>query len=706
MAANTTSQDKSTLSGYLWNQLDEFAQNRQPLEDKWNANFSVIKSEIEDKADRLKEGEGEGWRSTRFLNKTKQKVSFIYALFIDMLLQGGKIPYMLKPSPVDEEVASKQPELKQKLDEAIDNMTDLLDQQLVDCDADRHMMRIGMSGALYGEYWSKNSVIDVTRKGYRQEVPPGIPPEMANDPTLISWTAFSETHKSPVPWLYRPVWQMYWDVEEPDLQKGAGIYEEVPVSAHWLRGQKGKMLFIDKNLDSVLSEIDANSTTSNTIGKNTIELLPRYRNLKFRNKTILFAEYWGRVPRKVAEDFEAELIALHGEEVNPESGEVYQVPNLNENVGEGNDKPGDEVEIVAAVCSTGANKTPMVVRYGRIPEGKRPYQRGFWEEDLDGLGGISVADNTVQAQAAINGFVRALEDNVKLAGNVMLAWKRRFIINADDIEKNGLKPGMIFDISEDCTDARAAIQQIQLADMSTGIAACLGKWEEWFDEESLVPKIAQGMITPGDRTAYELSTMMEKAGKYVGSAIRNMDESTIEPGMQFMYQYNMDDPDVQAGKGSYVVKALGFTSFQDRVIRVSKIMQFISLLMSNPMLGSYAKWPWLITEIAKALDMDPDQSLKSEQERNQEAQAMAEAQAQAEAAKAQQTQPAAAGSPADSMTQAAGLAKTQADIEAKRVDSAVKVQKMKLDRAKLISEIERRGPGQQVAPKPEPVMQR
>lgn len=682
MGANDPVLDCNTIAGYLWKQLDEFRQNRQDLEDKWNENYNQFKGEVEEAADRLKEGEAEGWRSSRFLNKTKQKVSYVYALFIDMLLQGGKIPYMLAPSSADEEAASKSPELQQNMDATIDAMTDLLDQQLIDCDADRHMMRLAFSGAIYGEYWSKNSVMDVTRKGYKKSVPEGLAPEQQADPSLISWEMYSETHKSPVPWLYRPIWQMYWDVEEADLQKGAGVYEEVPVTAHWLRGRKGQAFYIDKNIDSILDEIETSQTTAGnttSLSKNSTELPPRYRDLKFRKKTILFAEFWGRVPRKQCEDFEREM-----QTANPN----YEIPDLRQNAGEDEVQAGDEIEITASVVLSGQNKTPMVVRYARIDENKRPYQRGFWEEELDAIGGFSIPDNCKEAQAALNGFVRALEDNIKLAGNVMVALKRRFVTNIDDIEKSGLKPGTIFDVSEDCKDARQAVQQVSLADMSSGIAAGLSKWELWHDEESLVPRIAQGQVTPGDRTAYELSTMMEKAGKYVGSAIRNMDESTIEPGMQFMYQYNMDDPELQVGKGNYVVKALGFTSFQDRVVRVSKIMQFISLLMSNPMLASFAKWPWLIQEIAKALDMDPDQCLKTEQERQQEAEAMAQAQAQMQQAQAQPPPP----NPVE-------IAKAQADVESKKVDSAVKVQKMKLDRAKLIAEIERSGPGQQVGPK-------
>jgi len=679
MAANTVSLDKNTLAGFLWNQLDEFRQNRQDLEDKWNDNYAAYKAEVEPKEDRLKEGEAEGWRSTRFLNKTKQKITYVYALFIDMILQGGKIPYMLKPSPADSDAAAQNPETQQSLDANIDDMTDLIDQQLADCKADRHLMKIVLSGAIYGEYWSKNSIIDVTRTGYTKTMPEGIAPEAQADPTLASWESTTETHKSPSPWLPCTVWSMYWDVEDPDLQEGAGVYQETPESAHWLRGQKGKSYFINDHIDSILDELTTGSTNTNTIGKNTTELPPRFRNLKFRTRNVLYAEYWGRVPRKVADDFEAELTAKQSQK-NPD----YSVPDLTDVLGE-RDKAGDEVEIMAGVVQSGPDKTPMVIRYVKLPPGNRPFNRGFWEEDLDALGGISVADNMKQSQAALNGFVRAMEDNIKLAGNVMVGVKRRYITNIDDIEKNGMKPGTIFDISEDCPDARMAVQQIQLNDMINGIVAGLQKWEQWNDEESLVPKIAQGQATAGNRTAYELSTMMEKAGKYVGAAIRNLDESTIEPGIQYVYEYNMDDPNVQVGKGNFVVNALGFTSFTDRVVRVSKIMQFISLLMSNPMLASYGKWSWIITEIAKSLDMDPDQALKSEQERQEEAQAAAEAQAQMQQAQQQaQAQP-----PPPEPPNPLEIAKTESDVKAKEADTALKVEKMRMEKAKFIRDLEK-----------------
>ena len=137
--------------------------------------------------------------------------------------------------------------------------------------------------------------------------------------------------------------------------------------------------------------------------------------------------------------------------------------------------------------------------------------------------------------------------------------------------------------------------------------------------------------------AFVAARQLEQAGKYIGSVVRNIDTGLIEPLVEAFYDFNMNDPNVLLGKGSYVVKALGFTSFQDRVERITKLQQNLQLILSDPDLKAQSKLRWYLEEIAKALDLDPDQALKSPAETAQEQQQ--EQQQAALAGAAQQTPP-------------------------------------------------------------------
>jgi hypothetical protein len=148
--------------------------------------------------------------------------------------------------------------------------------------------------------------------------------------------------------------------------------------------------------------------------------------------------------------------------------------------------------------------------------------------------------------------------------------------------------------------------------------------QKFGDDDSMVPRIAQGVREPGDQTAAEASMRQAAASKYIGMAIRNLDNGIIEPLVKAFYDYNMNDPDVQAGKGNYIVQALGFTSFQNKTDRIKSLQTMLALALSDPELRKETKVRYYFEEIAKALDTDPDQGLKTKEEKEADAQAEAE----------------------------------------------------------------------------------
>jgi hypothetical protein len=93
------------------------------------------------------------------------------------------------------------------------------------------------------------------------------------------------------------------------------------------------------------------------------------------------------------------------------------------------------------------------------------------------------------------------------------------------------------------------------------------------------------------------------------------------------------DPEI---RGDLEVKARGTESLMANEVRSQRLMQFLQV-SSNPALAPFAKMDYIIREIAKSLDLDPDKVTNN----------MAEAALQAELLKGmQQQQPAPEGAPA------------------------------------------------------------
>lgn len=653
------------MAEFILKRYEQWRQNRLPLQLKCTKNLEAFRGIS---TGTWKKGEGEGWRSNTFFNATKQKIISAFALVSDMMLMGGRIPFMLAPSPWDEVNLAGLPEDQAtSIRKDIDDMERLIDQQFSDCSADRSFLKNILSAAIFGETYAKKLVIDVVRRGWRLNAPqiPGIENLDRLPPELMAFEPYAESHNAPA-WEYVPWWDIFRDLETDKLLEGAGVIHRQLTSPFWLRARKDRAYFLSDSIDTVLANASKQGDSSSVPEKDTESLTPALRNIKFRQNTILYLEFWGRVPKETADKYEEDLLA------NKTPGmEISEIPTF----GKQQDyEEGDDVEVM--VCVAG----DQVVRYCRTSPEERPFFRSVWEENLDDIGGTGVADNAENMQVVLNGAIRAMEDNKKLTANLIAGVKRRYI--EGDIKE--VKPGLLFDISEECDDARKAIAQVEFTDVGASLMQLIEMAMQFLDQDTMIPKIQQGIQTDQRVTAFEISQQVEKAGKYIGSVIRNQDEGLIEPIVESFYDYNMSDPTVSKGKGNYIVKALGFNSFQDRIERIGKIKQFMDLIVSNPAFLAEARVRKLMENIAKALDIEPDEVLKSEAEKQAEAEQLAAAASQTTAAAGQTP----AKAPEELALTGAKAQEAQARASKASAEAAAVPEKLAIERAKAVTDIQ------------------
>lgn len=599
---------------YLQTRFTNYQTNRKNIQDKWDRNHRAF---IREEGDEVwKSGEGEKWRSKTYLGKTREKVMAATALIIDIMLQSGKIPYAFKPSRWQSE-GLVSPDDQLLIEQSIEAMTAHVDQQLVDTHADRQLMKHAMSLGLYGMTWGKRIVHDVKRSGWRKQTltVDGIE-DYSRTPTAETWAKWQVQFKSPG-WVYVPVWDIFWDLESPDnIQESAGLFHRQIVSPFWLRSKIGRPYFIESNLIAAAKEAGspgANQSPNINDTTDMTSLAPMLRDMTYRNNTLTYREYWGRIPREQAKKIEENLVQ-YGWEGEPSDLHIEE-----------SEQPGDEVEVLACTCGS------HIVRYCRNTPDNRPFASAKCEDNIEEETPWGIADNCEPLQMVINGAMRAFEDNKKLSANVILALKRRLLERCPDT----FTPGMKLEISEECDDARKAIQQVVIQDVGQSLVSLLEMALPMLDDSSMVPRIAQGFTDPNVQTATEVSVRQVQASKYIGMIIRNLDEGIVEPLVQYLYEYNMDDPDVVEGKGNYTVQALGFSAYQNKVERLRKIQELLALALSNPSLEKMTKLKNLYREVVKATDLDPDFVVVDERTEPPQPDPVMEAQIQAEQQKLQ-----------------------------------------------------------------------
>lgn len=660
MGTTITKDGTSALANDILTLYNDWRTDRQPIQEKWERsreNYLGI-SLAKWKSEEAKED----WQSDTHINMTKQKVSTAVAIVLVNMMQGGQINFNLLPSAWDKLTFQMVPQQIEELTRmAIRNMKLHMEQQLTETHADRAFIKNVICCGLYGETVAKRVIGDVTRSGWRPREMPGITDLTGIPFDQIPFEPYTEKKQS-IFWDYRPLWNIFRDLEDEDPRTSHGWIDRDLVAPFWLNAKKGKKYWIEDEIEEALREAKSTANQSNAAiqEEERDSLAPNLRNLTFRKRTIRYLEFWGRMPTDDVELFEAQM-KEGGNLTNDISSIKYD--NTDEEMGE-------YTEIVCGVAGR------RIVMFARSEPKLRPFERAVWEDQIDEVSGSGIADNLKPTQLVLNGAIRAFEDNKKLSGNVILAVKERLL----DHMPETLKPGAKVLISEEADDVRQAIQPVIVPDVGETLISLISIMERYGDEDSMIPKIQQGITSQNKETAFEVGQRLEASGNYIAMVIRNLDEQLVEPMITAYYDRNMRDPNIKIGKGPYTVKALGYSSFQNRFIQVTKLQQFLSMLLANPEVAAKYDIDKVISTIGASLDVDtanfekPPEQIQQEQQFRQQ---IMQQQAATEQAKAE-----------------ADIAKTQADAKKSESDAIAQQEKLKNDRAKLVLELEKVKQGQ------------
>lgn len=582
---------------------------------KLQANLNAIRLIDDNRKKPFKKDEAKGWRSDAYLPEIKTKVYSVFSTLSEILYKNDEIQFLLKPSPYEQELIENDPALVEQMENDRDMMEEKIREQQRDFNQLMEHKKALLSSCIYAMSWTKYEVKDVTRESFRQEQYTS--PDMGN--VLSSWEL--ERNKVRVPGCrYVSVWNMAWDMEEEDIQKGSGLEEMTIISLFEARAKMGKPLYLDEHIKRVISA-HSGKTAQQLDSSN---LPPGLRDISERNKSITCREFWGRAPRKLVDAFEDRLKQYR----KPGKRRGYDFLDPEEfDLSFGADSDGDEVEIMAELLDE------EIVRFARRPPEERPYNKSVPELTLDGDIATGLSDNMAEDAYLINGLMRALLDNVRLAANVILAIKERYLADPSQMD-DGLKPGDKINLAESCQKAADAIQQVTITDMSQGIVAALGMVKQWEDEHSLNPKIMQGSVNAKQKpdTAYELSQLLENASRYLGLLAKAQDENHTVPSVMKAWRFNMEDPDFGGeegrGKGNFICHAQGFVSLQNKLVRTEALLKLMGLFAGNPATAMEMDLRSHMEEVYRANNLDPDDFLKSEQEKATEQEAAMQAQQQ------------------------------------------------------------------------------
>jgi hypothetical protein len=143
------------------------------------------------------------------------------------------------------------------------------------------------------------------------------------------------------------------------------------------------------------------------------------------------------------------------------------------------------------------------------------------------------------------------------------------------------------------------------------------------DEATGMPSFSHGQtgVSGVGRTASGISMLMNAASGGIKTVVKNIDDYLLRPIGEAFFSFNMQfdfDPEI---KGDLEVKARGTESLMANEVRSQRLMQFLQIA-SNPTLAPFAKFPYIVREIAKAMDLDPEKVTNSLEEAARQAEIM------------------------------------------------------------------------------------
>jgi hypothetical protein len=369
------------------------------------------------------------------------------------------------------------------------------------------------------------------------------------------------------------VWDFYPDPEAKSMDDAEYVVERHKMSRTQLRALKNRPYFMD---DAVELAVDKGPDYTQKHWEMSME----DDDTQPTSERWEVLEFWGYV--------DTEVLKEHGVSIPSELSDLDEV-NCNVWICNG--------EVLRFVLNP---FKPTRIPYYAVPYEHNPYS----------YFGVGIAENMDDTQTLMNGFMRMAIDNAALSGNLIIEVDETNLVPGQDMS---VYPGKVFRRQGGAMGQaifgtkfpNVASENMQLFDKARVLA----------DESTGFPSFAHGQtgVSGVGRTASGISMLMSAANGSIRTVVKNVDDYLIRPLGKAFFAFNMQFDFDESIRGDLEVNASGTESLMANEVRSQRLMQFLQVAQ-NPVLAPFAKMDYIIREIAKSMDLDPDKVTNSMQD--------------------------------------------------------------------------------------------
>jgi hypothetical protein len=246
-----------------------------------------------------------------------------------------------------------------------------------------------------------------------------------------------------------------------------------------------------------------------------------------------------------------------------------------------------------------------------LPGGVIPYFIFPYEKNPHAFWGTGVPRMMRDSQNTMNAATRIYLDNVALSSGPMVEVNTDIMASGEDPTE--LYPWRVF-LREGGDGNQPMVRFYQPQSNSPALVSVIELFRRFADETTALPSYTHGQTQSSlNRTATGISILMSNANIVLKSVIKNIDDYLTKPMVRSLYDWNMTWNDNEMVKSDMRIIARGSTALIQKEVQSQRLLQFLSLI-NNPMDAQMVNREKLLVDIAKSLDIDPDEVIKSQEE--------------------------------------------------------------------------------------------
>ena len=609
-------QEIANLGSRLTNVFQEYKDARKETENEWLKDLRQFMGQYE--ADVLARLNDSGARSKVFVGLTRTKVMAAYSRMIDLLFQYGDVYFAIHPTPIpqispiqamnmrqmaiqqvtqaaqgmdpslnEDLIMARMQELegefleteKQIAELAAEEMTKEIQDQLIESNAEMKLKESILESCIFGSGAVKAGTIRIDRtQSYTQVMDPQ---------TGQQGFALSQIEKIMPEIESVSIFDLYPDPYCTTLEDCEGLFRR-----HVLTRKQFRDLADLPNFDG---EMIRYLIKTNRGGNHTEEEHERDRrriagiNDHAESNRFEVLEYWGTIDGYELEE--------HGIEL-PEEAD-----------------PSDDFSVCVWICGSKVLKVMLNPISGyKMPYHIFPYERSphqFW--------GTGVPRMMRDSQVTMNAATRIWLDNLALSSGPMVEVNTDLLAAGED--PTDIHPWRVW-LREGGDGSMPAVRWYQPIANANGLNQIIELFRRFADETTSLPSYTHGEQSRGlNKTATGMSMLMSAANIALKSTIKNIDDFLLEPMIEALFHFNMEFGTNEKAKGDLKIVPRASTALIQKEVQSQRLLQFLSLV-SNPMDLALVDRPQLLRDIAKSMEIDPDEIIKSEERMRAEQQAL------------------------------------------------------------------------------------